>query len=123
MAQSSLSFEGTVHDASGQPLPGANVVLYSDAGRLLTFTTVGQDGRFSLKHVPGADRLTVSFIGYKTFTISVGDFRDGQDIVLAESAFQLREVVAKPERISQRGDTLTYSVASFKQAQDRSIWR
>ena len=121
MAQSSLSFEGTVHDASGQPLPGANVVLYSDAGRLLTFTTVGQDGRFSLKHMPGAERLTVSFIGYKTFTISVGDFRDGQDIVLEESAFQLREVVAKPERIVQRGDTLTYSVASFKQAQDRSI--
>ena len=121
MAQSSLSFEGTVHDASGQPLLGANVVLYSDAGKLLTFTTVGQDGRFSLKHVPGADRLTVSFIGYKTFTISVGDFRAGQDIVLAESAFQLREVVAKPERIVQRGDTLTYSVASFKQVQDRSI--
>ena len=121
MAQSPLSFEGTVHDASGQPLPGANVVLYSDAGRLLTFTTVDQDGRFSLKHMPGAERLTVSFIGYKTFTISVGDFRDGQDIVLEESAFQLREVVAKPERIVQRGDTLTYSVASFKQAQDRSI--
>ena len=121
MAQSPLSFEGTVHDASGQPLPGANVVLYSDADKVLTFATVGQDGHFSLKHVPGADRLTVSFIGYKTFTISVGDFRDGQDIVLAESAFQLREVVAKPERISQRGDTLTYSVASFKQAKDRSI--
>ena len=121
MAQSSLSFEGTVHDASGQPLLGANVVLYSDAGKLLTFTTVGLDGHFSLKHVPGADRLTVSFIGYKTFTLSVTEFRDGQDIVLAESAFQLREVVAKPERISQRGDTLTYSVASFKQAQDRSI--
>ena len=121
MAQSSLPFEGTVHDASGQPLPGANVVLYSDADKVLTFATVGQDGHFSLKHVPGADRLTVSFIGYKTFTISVEDFREGQDIVLAESAFQLREVVAKPERISQRGDTLTYSVASFKQAQDRSI--
>ena len=121
MAQSPLSFEGTVHDASGQPLPGANVVLYSDADKVLTFATVGQDGHFSLKHVPGADRLTVSFIGYKTFTISVEDFREGQDIVLAESAFQLREVVAKPERISQRGDTLTYSVASFKQAQDRSI--
>ena len=121
MAQSSLPFEGTVHDASGQPLYGANVVLYADGGKLLAFAVVGRDGHFSLKRLPGADHLTVSFMGYKSVTLPVAGFRDGQDIVLAEAAFQLREVVAKPERISQRGDTLTYSVANFKQAQDRSI--
>lgn len=121
MAQSSLPFEGTVHDASGKPLPGANVVLYSDAGKLLVYTVTGQDGHFSLKRLPEAVRLTVSFMGYRAVSVPVGEFKNGQDIVLAESAFQLREVVAKPERITQRGDTLTYSVASFKQAQDRSI--
>ena len=121
MAQSSSPFEGTVHDASGQPLYGANVVLYADGGKLLAFAVVGRDGHFSLKRLPGADHLTVSFMGYKSVTLPVAGFRDGQDIVLAEAAFQLREVVAKPERISQRGDTLTYSVANFKQAQDRSI--
>ncbi len=121
MAQSSLPFEGTVHDASGKPLPGANVVLYSDGGKLLAYTVVGQDGHFSLKRLPEAVRLTVSFMGYRAVSVPVGEFKNGQDIVLTESAFQLREVVAKPERISQRGDTLTYSVANFKQAQDRSI--
>lgn len=121
MAQSSLSFEGTVHDASGKPLPGANVVLYSDADKLLAYAVVGQDGHFSLKHLPGADRLTVSFMGYRPVSVPVGEFKNGQDIVLTESVFQLREVVAKPERIVGRGDTLTYSVAGFKQAQDRSI--
>ena len=121
MPQSPLLLRGSVHDASGCPLSGANVVLYSAGNKLLAYTTVDKEGCFSLKHVPEADRLTVSFIGYKSVTLSVDGFRDGQDIVLAESAFQLREVIAKPERISQRGDTLTYSVANFKQAQDRSI--
>ena len=121
MPQSPLLLRGSVHDASGCPLSGANVVLYSAGNKLLAYTTVDKEGCFSLKHVPEADRLTVSFIGYKSVTLSVDGFRDGQDIVLAVSAFQLREVIAKPERISQRGDTLTYSVANFKQAQDRSI--
>ena len=121
MAQSSLFFRGTVHDVSGQPLFGANVVAYSADGKLLAYTSVNKDGYFSLKRLPDAERLTVSFMGYKSVILSVAGFRDGQDIVLTENVFQLREVVAKPERISQRGDTLTYSVASFKQAQDRSI--
>ena len=121
MAQSSLFFRGTVHDVFGQPLFGANVVAYSADGKLLAYTSVNKDGCFSLKRLPDAERLTVSFMGYKSVILSVAGFRDGQDIVLTENVFQLREVVAKPERISQRGDTLTYSVASFKQAQDRSI--
>ena len=119
MAQS--PFRGTVHDASGRPLTGANVVAYSADGKILAYTSVDKDGCFSLKRLPDAERLTVSFMGYKSVTLPVGKFKDGQNIVLTESAFQLREVVAKPERIVQRGDTLTYSVASFKQAQDRSI--
>ena len=121
MAQSPLFFRGTVHDASGQPLTGANVVLYSEDGKLLAYASVDKDGCFSLKRLPDADRLMVSFMGYKSVILPVGEFKDGQDIVLTEKVFQLREVVAKPERITQRGDTLTYSVASFKQAQDRSI--
>ena len=121
MAQSPLSFRGAVHDASGQPLTGANVVLYSEDGKLLAYASVDKDGCFSLKRLPDAERLTVSFMGYKSVVLPVAGFRDRQDIVLTEKVFQLREVVAKPERITQRGDTLTYSVASFKQAQDRSI--
>ena len=79
MAQSSSPFEGTVHDASGQPLYGANVVLYADGGKLLAFAVVGRDGHFSLKRLPGADHLTVSFMGYKSVTLPVAGFRRWPD--------------------------------------------
>ena len=101
MAQS--SFRGTVHDASGRPLTGANVVLYSADGKILAYTSVDKEGCFSLKRLSDAERLTVSFISYQTVSVPVEEFKDGQDVVLAESAFQLREVVAKPERILLRG--------------------
>lgn len=120
-AQSTPSLRGTVHDAAGQPLPGANVVLYAATGKLLAYTHVDGDGHFSLSRLPSADTLTVSFIGYVSVSVPVEGFSDGQDIILSEKAFRLREVVARPRRITGRGDTLTYSVAGFKQAQDRSI--
>ena len=42
-------------------------------------------------------------------------------ITLKEGCFLLKEVKVKAQRIQSTGDTLTYSVAGFKQAQDRCI--
>ena len=47
--------------------------------------------------------------------------KNGQTIKMQEQAIALKEVKVTPQRIREQGDTLTYSVESFKLKQDRSI--
>ena len=60
-------------------------------------------------------------MGFKTVSIPAALFKDGQQIRMEARGFQLKEVAVTAERIKESGDTLTYSVGGFKQAQDRSI--
>ena len=112
---------GKVVDESGKALQGANVVAYGPEGKMLSYAVTGEDGIFLLKKTGGMQRLSVSFIGYKTITLPAGQFKEGQTIRMAPGGFQLKEVAVTAERIRESGDTLTYSVGGFKQAQDRSI--
>ena len=88
---------------------------------MLSFAVTGADGTFQLKKTAGLERITASFMGFKTVSIPAGQFKDGQQIRMEAGGFQLKEVAVTAERIKESGDTLTYSVGGFKQAQDRSI--
>ena len=112
---------GKVVDETGKALQGANVVAYGAEGKVIRYAISGEDGSFLLKKTGGMQRLSVSFLGYKTVNLSAEAFRDGQLIRMEPGGFQLKEVAVTAERIRESGDTLTYSVGGFKQAQDRSI--
>lgn len=112
---------GKVVDETGKALQGANVVAYGPEGKVLVYAISGEDGSFLLKKTNGMQRLSVSFLGYKTVNLSAEAFRDGQLIRMEPGGFQLKDVAVTAERIRESGDTLTYSVGGFKQAQDRSI--
>lgn len=118
-AQEPLS--GIVVDDAGKALAGANVMTYGADGKVLSFAVTGTDGTFQLKKTAGLKRITASFMGFKTVSIPAGQFKDGQQIRMEAGGFQLKEVAVTAERIKESGDTLTYSVGGFKQAQDRSI--
>ena len=118
-AQEPLS--GIVVDDAGKALAGANVMAYGPDGKVLSFAVTGTDGAFQLKKTAGLERITASFMGFKTVSIPAGQFKDGQQIRMEAGGFQLKEVAVTAERIKESGDTLTYSVGGFKQAQDRSI--
>ena len=118
-AQAPLS--GTVLDDTGKPLAGANVVAYGAGNKVLSFATAGADGTFQLRKTAELEKITASFMGFKTITIPAGQFKDGQQIRMEAGGFQLKEVAVTAQRIKENGDTLTYSVGGFKQAQDRSI--
>ena len=87
LAQSVL--KGVVSDAtSGQPVPGANVVVEGTTNG----TSTDIDGNFTLPNVKAGDRIKVSFIGYAD---QVFDYT-GQatlNVSLKEDATQLQEVV------------------------------
>lgn len=59
---------GTVLDENNQPLPGASIIIPGTTTGAATDT----NGKFELKNIPDNATLKVSFIGYKTQTITHG---------------------------------------------------
>lgn len=120
-AQSSAVFSGRVVDISENGMYGVNIVAYNESGRQLSYAISDAEGYFTLKPVGGIAYVRFSFLGYETQTLKYNLAVNKVIVRMKETSFQLREVAVKAERISERGDTLTYSVAGFKQIQDRSI--
>ena len=95
-AQTQVS--GTVTDADGQPLPGANIVLDGNTGAVSDF-----DGNFSLstdQEPPFS--LTVSSVGFESATVEVTSASGSLSIQLAEGNTQLDEIVVSASRFAQR---------------------
>lgn len=84
-AQGQRSVKGTVVGEDGEPIIGASVMLIGTT----TGTISDIDGHFAIS-VPANGKLTVSFIGYITQTVS--DFKNTR-IVLKEDLMKLDEVV------------------------------
>ncbi|MEM9664723.1 MAG: TonB-dependent receptor [Bacteroidota bacterium] len=115
--------QGTVTDARGAPLPGANVVLQG------TFfgAATNAEGAFSLTGVPaGRYTVTASLLGFEPTTRTV-DITDGATLTLR---FALREVVLEGEEVivtaSRREERaleapLSVSVLSPRALEERNI--
>ena len=96
---------GTVKDASGEPLIGATVSLGGANGVITDI-----DGNFSLAGVDNGATLTISYIGYQTKTLKVGN-QNNFNIVLESNDKSLDEVVVVGYGTMKRRD-LTGAVAS-----------
>ena len=95
---------GVVLDQSGEPLPGANIVV---VGNTNVGATSNMDGKFSLS-VPGEAALSVSFLGYKTKTVRLPK-EDQVRIILEEDSKALGEVVVTALGISREAKSLGYA--------------
>ena len=117
------NFTGRVENMSGKPLASASVVAKGDGGSVVAFARSGQDGCFSLTIPQGKEAKDVEFLmmGFAKVVIPLKDYKNGQTVRMSEQAIALKEVKVTPQRIREEGDTLTYSVAGFRQKQDRSI--
>lgn len=83
-----VKIHGTVKDENESPIIGANVTLKGVKGQ---GTVTDVDGKFSLD-VPAGSTLIISYIGYATRDIKVGD-KTLLDITLHENSKQMDEVV------------------------------
>lgn len=120
------TYKGKVVNENGKPLRSASVVLLADGGRTtLSFTRTAGDGSFAISEKDNGGKRAVSmmfsYVGYARDTIRIKDFRQGQNVVLHEKSVMIKEVKVRAPRVTQRGDTLSFLVKSFKQKQDRSI--
>lgn len=87
MAQSK-TIQGVITDPSGFPLPGASVNVEGSKNSAST----DFDGKYSLQGVNATDKITFSYVGLISQTITVGT-RTTIDVVLALSTQNLNEVV------------------------------
>lgn len=88
VAQQTKTISGVVKDAKGEPIIGANVVVKGTTnGQITDF-----DGRFTISNVSANAVLQISYVGYATQEVTVGN-KSNLDIVLAEDTETLQEVV------------------------------
>lgn len=115
---------GNVAEAvSGKSIAGANVMVKDSKGKLLGFSTSDKNGKFSIKVNVAADSLTVNAtkIGYRPYSSVIEKPSEPVTVLMEKGALELQEVVVKADRIRENGDTITYSVSSFAQKQDKTI--
>ncbi len=79
---------GLIVDGAGEPVIGANVVVVGTSNGVISDI----NGEFRLSNVPADARLQVSFIGYVTQTVPVGNQTQIR-VTLKEDARSLEEVV------------------------------
>ncbi|MCQ2197735.1 MAG: carboxypeptidase-like regulatory domain-containing protein [Bacteroidaceae bacterium] len=117
------TYTGKVLGKEAEPLVGATVVVASHTNATIAYGITNDKGMYKLKIPEGKDAANVSFhfMGYQKKTLPFAELKDGMSVTLSEGGTKLREVKVKALRIKSVGDTLTYSVAGFRQGQDRSI--
>ena len=117
------TISGRVVKDNNTAIEGVSVTLRTSDDRPVAFCNTNESGVFAitLPEIETPSSIVFSMIGYTRKTIPLKDFKQGQDIMLANDAFMLKEVKVKAEKIRRSGDTLTYSVSAFMQKQDRSI--
>jgi TonB-linked SusC/RagA family outer membrane protein len=103
------TLKGTVTDASGMPIPSANVQVQGESKG----TTTDFDGSFAIQ-VSLGKTLVVSYLGYETKSVVVGN-EDSIKIILNSGATTaLTEVVVTSLGIKKTRKSLTYAAQELK---------
>jgi TonB-linked SusC/RagA family outer membrane protein len=118
--QQSISISGTIVDTDNLPLPGVTVTVQGTT--IGTFTDA--DGKFKL-NVPGEKSvLSISFIGFRPLTVTVGKERTFR-LVMQETATELDEVVVvaygTQKKVSVTGAVSSVQVKDLKVSSSASL--
>ena len=124
--------------AGGGLKPVSDVIVKLVSGtKTLAFTSTNAKGEYvlELKSVPNGEvTLQFNHIGYEKESLALADLKSANsksgisnplqrkvDMVLTPKNISLKEVTVKPDPLRQRGDTLTYNLASFLKKGDVTL--
>ena len=99
---------GTITEVNNVPVPGVNILVKGTSNG----TTSDFDGNFTIDNVNSTDILVISYLGFKSQEIVVGD-QLTINIILEEDASQLDEVVVIGYGTSSKKE-LTSAVSQVK---------
>ena len=107
------SLAGRVVNQSGEPIGYVTVVVMA-GDRQVAGTTSDEQGRFAMGVKAGEYRVLVEYVGYQSVErkVSISGITDLGDIVLAESATAIDEVVVKAQMIRREADRFVVDVAN-----------
>lgn len=101
---------GVVTDGTGEAVIGASVLEVGTTNGVIT----DLNGKFSLTVAKGS-KLTISFVGYQSQTITIGD-ATAYNVVLKDDTEMLDEVVVTGYGGSQKRATLTTAISKMDDA-------
>lgn len=109
-AKAQKAITGTVEDVEGDPLIGATVqvVSHPNVGTVTDF-----DGFFELQLPDGADKVMVSYVGFKPETVTFGPGVTNVMIVLQTDGQVLEEVVVTALGIRKEKKALGYAAQAI----------
>lgn len=81
-----------------EPIPGANVIWLGTS----TVTTTGDNGVFMINRVEGVNTLVISFVGYRTDTVTLIDQKSLKVVLVSNQV--LEEVTIEGRRATTRMD-------------------
>jgi TonB-linked SusC/RagA family outer membrane protein len=103
------TIKGLITDAKGIPLAAANIVVKGESKG----TSTNFDGTFSIEAKTGAI-LTISYLGYETKNVSVGESNTITVQLYEASSTALTEVVITSLGLKKSKKALTYSAQELK---------
>ena len=118
-----INVKGTVVDReTDEPVVGASVIVKGADGKIKKFASSKADGSFAvtMPSVSGC-RLEVTMMSFARQSMPLDNVEFPLTVRMEPGTTLLKEVTVKADRIREQGDTISYRVGSFAQAQDRSI--
>lgn len=118
-----INVRGTVVDReTDEPVVGASVIVKGADGKIKKFASSKADGSFAMTmpSVSGC-RLEVAMMSFARQSMPLDNVEFPITVRMEPGTTLLKEVTVKADRIREQGDTISYRVGSFAQAQDRSI--
>ena len=106
--EKAITVKGTVKDRTGEPIIGANVIEQGTMNGVVTDI----DGNFTIDVRNPNATLVISYIGYKTQEVPVGN-KTSFNVVLADDAEMVDEIVVIGYGTQRKGD-VTSAVSSVK---------
>ena len=120
--QAQVQLKGHIVDTDGESLIGVIVNAIDRNNQRLAYTSSDHHGDFALS-VPHTDSISLKFayMGYKTIIRKISNPTKPIHITMEATPFKLKEVTVRVVPIKESGDTISYNVAAFRSAADRTI--
>ena len=115
---------GSIKNTANESIMGVTVLVkHPENEKTLAYAITKADGSYCIQIADSPSVVTLEFrsMGYVPKALSIENKNHNLNNILQESKTELEEVVVKALPITQRGDTLNYSVGSFTREHDRSI--
>lgn len=112
---------GDIRDEVSQtPLAGAVIMAYREDGAVGRYSVSDSNGSFRIALPDGTKQLTVTLLGYKIVTLNE-PFPPSVKIRMAVNEERISSAVIISHSVQERGDTLSYDMASVRGRNDRNL--